>query len=401
MEQLNPPGVDSPRAWLTAASAFTACFTLFGVAYSFGAFFKPMGAEFGASRVPTSAVFSITAAVYNLLGAPAGHLSDRYGPRPVLLAGAFAMGVGLVLTSLIDRLWLGYLTYGLGVGVGVACCYVPALAMVGGWFVRRRNTALGIAVAGVGCGALVAPAAAALIQRYGWRHTYVILGVASALLLSVCAMFSARPPVHLHAARPRLGAAVRTPNFLMLYISTILSTISIYVPYVYLPEFAHDHGTGQVAAAALVAVIGGASVAGRLGLGTIADRMGIVSLYKACTLVLGLSYVVWIVTGAYAWLVVFALVMGGAYGGMVALAPAVVAELFGVQGLGAVLGTLYTSSGISALVGPPLAGLVIDRTGSYGCAAVFAGLASVVGYLVIVPLRRSEPALAPRATEIN
>ncbi len=397
MDQLQPAGVDSPRAWVTAATAFTACFTLFGVAYSFGAFFKPMGAEFGATRVPTSAVFSITAAIYNLLGAPAGHLSDRWGPRPVVLAGALFMGVGLVLTSFIDRLWLGYLTYGIGVGVGVACCYVPMLAMVGGWFARRRNTALGIAVAGVGCGALVAPAAAALIEHYGWRHTYVLLGIASALLLAGCALLSARPPVHLHAARARLSDALRTPSFAMLYVSSILSSIAIYVPYVYLPEFAHDRGASQVAAAALVAVIGGASVAGRLGLGTVADRMGIIALYKACTLALGLSYGVWIVTGAYPWLVVFALVIGAAYGGMVALAPAVIAELFGVQRMGAVLGTLYTSSSISALVGPPLAGLVIDRSGSYVWAAVFAGLASVIGYLVIVPLRRAEPALLPRA----
>ncbi len=379
------------------ATAFMSCFTLFGVAYSFGAFFRPMSAEFGASRVSTSAVFSITAGIYNALGAPAGYLSDRYGPRPVLLAGAFFIGAGLILTSRIDRLWMGYLSYGLGVGLGGACCYVPMVAVVGGWFARWRNTALGISVAGIGCGTLaMAPLAAVLIERYGWREAYVILGVAGAIILVICALAVEAPPIHLRAARPRLSAAVRTPNFAMLWVSSLLSSIAIYVPFVYLPEFAHSQGVSRVAAATLVGIIGGASVAGRMALGVVADRTGIMWLYKLCTLALGLSYAVWILTSGYGWLVVFALTMGAAYGGVVALSPAVVAELFGVQGMGAVLGTLYTSSAISALVGPPLAGLVIDSTGSYLWAAAFTGCASVAGFFVIIPLRA-----APAVPAIN
>ena len=96
-----------------------------------------------------------------------------------------------------------------------------------------------------------------------------------------------------------------------------------------------------------------------MALGAVADRTGIMWLYKLCTLALGLSYAIWILSTGYVWLVVFALTMGSAYGGLVALAPAMVAELFGVERLGALLGTLYTGSAISALVGPPIAGLVM------------------------------------------
>ncbi len=395
MKQLRSAEVDSPRAWIVVASAFMSCFTLFGVSYSFGAFFRPMGAEFGASRMPTAAVFSITAGIYNALGAPAGHLSDRYGPRPVMLAAALFMGVGLVLTSRIDRLWMGYLTYGLGVGLGGACCYVPMVSVVGGWFARRRNTALGIAVAGIGCGTLaMAPVAAMLIDRYGWREAYVILGVASASVLVICALVVEPPPIARPAARRRLAASVRTLNFAMLWVASLLSSIAIYVPYVYLPEFAHGRGASPVAAAALVGLIGAASVAGRMALGAVADRTGIMWLYKLCTLALGLSYALWILSAGYGWLVVFALTMGSAYGGLVALAPAMVAELFGVERLGALLGTLYTGSAISALVGPPIAGLVIDTTGSYLWAAAFAGSACVTGFFILIPVRRARPSLA-------
>ncbi|MBF6559964.1 MAG: MFS transporter [Candidatus Binataceae bacterium] len=383
---------DSPRAWLMAATAFFSCFTIFGVVYSFGAFFKPMAAEFGQSRAHTSAVFSITACIYNLLGLAGGHLADRFGPRPIVITGAFAMGAGLVATSMAGSLWLGCVAYGLGVGVGVACVYVPMLAVVSGWFIKRRTTALGIAVSGVGGGTLVvAPIAAALIVHLGWRESYAILGVASALGLLGCALIIEAPPAHMTpaVAPMHLTAAMRTPEFAMLYAAGVLSSVAIYMPFVYLPDFAHGRGASQVAAAALVGVVGAASVAGRLGIGTIADRAGIIPLYKLSMLILGLSYGLWMVAHSYAALAVFALVMGAAYGAMIALSPAVVAELFGVPGLGALIGALYTSSAISALAGPPLAGFVIDRTGGYTWALALAGATAVAGFLIIVPLRNA------------
>src|SRR6185312_11553430 len=179
-----PTEPDSPRAWLIVFAAFLSMFTTFAVAYSFGAFVNPMTAEFHSGRAAISAVFSITAVIYFLFGAAAGHISDRIGPRPMMVASAFFMGAGLILTSSINHLWLSYLTYGVGVGIGVACGYAPMVAVVSGWFVRRRNTALGIAVSGIGFGTIVgAPLAAKCIPLYGWRATYVLFGMASASLL--------------------------------------------------------------------------------------------------------------------------------------------------------------------------------------------------------------------------
>lgn len=393
-------GLDSPHAWRMAVAAFFACFVIFGVVYSFGAFFKPMAAQFGADRAQTSAVFSITACIYNLLGFAGGHLADRFGPRRVLLTGALAMGLGLVATSLIDRLWIGYLTYGLGIGIGVGCTYVPVLAMVGGWFDRRRTTALGLAVSGVGGGTLVvAPIAAALIVHFGWRESYVIMGLSSTLMLAACAMLIEAPPVHTTSALTpiTLTRAMRSPDFLMLYVAMVLVSVSIYIPFVYLPDFAHSRGVSSVSAAALVGFIGASSVVGRLGLGSVAARTGIIPLYRTSTLILGLSFGLWIVSRSYPVMVVFTIVMGLAYGGMIALSPAVVAELFGVRGLGAMLGVLYTSSAISALTGTPLAGFVIDRTGSYLWAAGLAGAAGVIGFLVLLPLGRTHETIAAAA----
>jgi MFS family permease len=336
--------MDSAQSWWMAALAFLTCFTVFGVVYSFGAFFKPMAAEFGATQAFTSAVFAITAAIYNLLGIVGGHLTDRFGPRPVVTAAAIAMGIGLFATSLIDRLGLIYLTYGLGIGVGVALSYIPMLAVVAGWFARRRNTALGIAVSGIGCGTLVfAPLAAVFIQRWGWRDAYRFMAAGAFLCLLLCGLLAKAPPVPTTTGRLPLLRAARTPNFMVLYLSSVLCSVAIYTPFVYLPEFAQSRGISDVRAASLVGLIGAASVVGRLALGAVADRTGIISLYKTSVLILGLSYALWMLSHSYLVLVLFSLVMGSAYGGMVALSPAVVAELFGLEGLGGLLGALFTS----------------------------------------------------------
>jgi len=383
---------DSVRAWRMVAAAFVAMFAAYGVSYSFGAFFKPMAAEFGAPRSATSAVFSITVLVWAMLGPVTGHLSDRFGPRIVVASGALIMGLGLALTSMIDRLWIGYLTYGIGVGVGVACAYVPMVAVVGGWFLRRRNTALGIAVAGIGFGTVFgAPIAAALIVRLGWRATDVVFAIAAPAILLGCAYVAERPPVHVTPSPIRLGDAIRTPAFGYLYGSSVLISMALFVPFVYLPSFAHDRGVSEFLSAALVGIIGGASVAGRMGLGALADRAGVVRLYQASFLVLALSYSIWMVAGSYFTMVVFALVMGAGYGGYVALSPAVIANLFGTRRMGTVLGALYTSGGFGAMVGPPLVGLIIDRTGSYRIAIAAAFAVAMVAYALLIPLSRYEP----------
>jgi MFS family permease len=168
----------------------------------------------------------------------------------------------------------------------------------------------------------------------------------------------------------------------------LLSSLAVFVPFVYLAAFAQLHGASEVHAAALIGFIGAASVAGRLGLGALADRFEVLKLYKISTLTMGLSFTAWAFSGSYASLVIFTIVMGSAYGGWVVLLPAVVAELFGVEALGATLGALYSGSAISAIMGTPLAGFVIDRTGNYVWAAALAGAAAITGFLVVLPLSR-------------
>ena len=369
------------------AAAFAAMFASFGIAYSFGAFLEPMAEEFGAGRGATSTFFALTSLTYFGLGALSGVAVDRYGPRRVLLAGGIALGAGMAATSQAGELWIGLLTYGLGVGIGVACAYVPMVAVVSGWFERRRTLAIGVAVTGIGLGTLtVAPLAAALIDELGWRNTHLLLGVVGAAVLVVCAMVVTRPPVQPGAAALTLGEAVRNRDYRRLYLASGLLSVALFVPFVHLPGYAEQAGVDRVAAAALVGVIGAASTAGRLVLGVVAARTGALRAFQWCFLTMGASFALWGLDGGYGVLVTFAVVLGIGYGGFVAIGPAVVAERFGTTRLGGLLGVLYTSAGIGSAVGAPLAGAAVDATGSYvpvvaGCLAL--GLAAYLTTLLV------------------
>ena len=381
-------GPDSARGWLIVAAAFTTGFVVFGIIYSFGVFFEPMATELGASRAATSGLFSVTGLVFYFSGSLTGHLGDRLGPRIVVGAGAIVMSAGLVLTAFIGRMGLGYVTYGIGVGVGAACVYVPTLAIVGGWFVKQRNTALGVAAAGTGCGMLtVPPLAAALIEAYGWRLSSIVLGLGVAPLLAFCALAAAPPPLAQAAAPRALGPVLRSSEFVMLYLSWVLATTALFVPLVYLPAFALDHGIGQVPASALLSVLGGTSVLGRLGIGPLGARIGTLRLFKMAVFTMAVSYVLWLTFATYPWLVAFAAILGLGYGIRIALMPAVLIEFFGLQNLGALLGIFFTASGVSAAVGPLLAGLIVDHTGGLEWGLAFAIASGALGFAAVVPLR--------------
>lgn len=383
---------DSARGWVAVAGATLSLFTVFGVAYSFGAFFSAMSEEFDASKGSTAVLFGLANFVYFTGGVFTGRLADRIGPRPLAVGAAALLAAGLVLTSLVDSLWVGYLTYGLGIGGAVACGYVPMVAMVGGWFARSRTAALGVAVAGIGLGNLVATyVSAELIDANGWRSTYRAYAVLGAVLLLVAAACCQRPPVAPGAAPADLRAAVRLPAFRYLYLSMLVMSQALFVPFVFLPAYARDRGIESGPAALLVGLIGGSSIVGRLVLGALGGRMGVTRLYQSCFAVMSATLCLWLVAGgSYAVLVLFAVTFGVSYGGFIALAPAVAAEHFGTQGLGAVLGALYTAAGLGG-IGLFLAGELIDATESYRGAIVGAIALAAASVALLLPLTRQRP----------
>src|SRR3954466_13371732 len=184
MTQETAPAV--PRlfhGWLVVAGAFAVTLMGFGGAYTFSAFVESLQRDFGASRGSVSLVFSLAGFLYFGLGVVSGPLADRFGARPLALAGMMLVGLGLAAASMAQSLMHVYAAYGLGVGLGNGCAYVPVVGAVQRWFLRRRGFASGLAVSGIGVGTLVMPPLATmLIAALGWREAYLALGALAAVL---------------------------------------------------------------------------------------------------------------------------------------------------------------------------------------------------------------------------
>ena len=380
--------LDSRRSWLMAAAAAVSMFTVFGVGYSFGAFFESITDEFNAGSGATAVVFGITISLSFLLGPFTGAFADRVGPKPVALLAAASLSTGLLLTTIVPSIWLAYVCYGFFVGLAIACGYVPMVAVVGGWFERQRAVALGASVAGIGLGTLVvSPLAAALIKTSGWRSAFVIFAIAGGgLLLLVALVIAPGPATEAAPARQPLGELWQIKDFRILYIAMLLTSCGLFIPVVFITPYAEQQGHSNLAGALLVGLIGGASVVGRLAIGGIADRYGAARPFRITFVIMAVSQLLWLTAGSAYWaLVVFALVFGGGYGGFIALSPSVAAARFGLKGLGGILGTWYSAAAFGALAGPPFAGALIDQAG-YSAAIVFSSLAAVAGWAVLLQL---------------
>jgi len=394
-------GFDSPRAWFVVIGAFVGAFVAFGVTYCFGVFLKPMAREFGASHAAMSSLFSTLTVLSFFLAPLTGELADRHGPRAVAAAGAILMGAGLLVSARVRYFPLLFLTYGCGVGASVACTYIPAIAAVGEWFKLRRDIALGVAISGIGCGTLVAaPLSGILIQHYGWRGAFEIFGWIGAALLLLCTALLARPPIAGEKKKVDLKTKCRSAAFGYLYISLLFSGIAIYVSFVFLPAYASDIGSSRVAAATLVGYVGAASVLGRLGLNALAPRFGLLTMFQLSYLLLLASFGVWLTAHSYTSLVAFTLAMGIGYGGIAAMAPAVTASIYGIEGLGELLGILFTGFGVACLLGPPMAGVLVDHTHDYKSAVFVAAIAAAAALVLVIPLRSHWSILAEKKSAV-
>lgn len=364
---------DEPRyGWVVVGACFSVLAVVFGVSYSFAAFFESYAREFGAQRADVSLVFGLSGLLYFSLGAIAGMLADRYGPRLVTSAGILCVALGLLGASQAQSLMQVVLAQGLVVGLGIALVYTPSIGCVQPWFVRRRGLAAGIASSGIGAGTLLVPLAiTAAIGAWQWRQTLIGLALAVAVfgLISTALLRRApaatRPAGAAHAPGMGLREAMRTARFRWLYAMTLVGAVPMFVSFAHVSAAARDMGVPDAAAVGLVGLIGVGSLVGRFVIGALADRLGRPRTLVLATAALGLSFVLWLFGGGYAAMALFALLMGLSYGGTVSLLPALCMDYFGARAVSSIIGTLYTGAALGNLLGPVAAGWVFDTTGSY------------------------------------
>jgi OFA family oxalate/formate antiporter-like MFS transporter len=368
--------------WFVVAAAFAVTFVGFGSAYTFSAFVDSLQRDFGASRGSVSLVFSLAGFLYFGLGVVSGPLADRWGSRRLAVIGMILVGAGLAIAGAARNLTEVYVAYGLGVGLGVGCAYVPAVGAVQRWFARRRGFASGLAVSGIGVGTLVMPPLASfLIAALGWRDAYLVLGGLAAIVGAGMALMIENDPrdrglapdgdprrPDARSLRPG-GASVReaiaSRRFAILYAACLICSFGAFVPFVHLVPYATDHGIPPSMAVLLLGVIGVGSTAGRFCLGGLADRIGRRLALSAMYAGMALALAIWACATDLWPLAAFAFAYGVFYGGWVAVLPAVVMDCFGGRNVSAIIGILYTSVAFGTLIGPSAAGFVFDLSHSY------------------------------------
>ena len=401
------------HGWFVVAAAFAVTLVGFGSAYTFSAFVESLQRDFAASRGSVSLVFSLAGFLYFGLGMVSGPLADRWGSRRLSMAGMLLVAVGLCAASVARTLTEVYVAYGLGIGLGVGCSYVPALGAVQRWFIRHRGLASGIAVSGIGVGTLVMPPLASfLVATAGWRHAYLALGVIAAVVGVGMARLIENDPRDrglapdgdaLHADSPTeppagfsVREAVRSRRFAGLYAACLICSFGIFVPFVHLIPYALDHGIPRASAVLLLGGVGVGSTAGRFFLGGLADKLGRERALMVMFAGMALTLLIWAGSKGFWGLAVFALSYGVFYGGFVAILPALTMDYFGGRHVSGIIGVLYTSIAFGTLIGPSAAGFAFDVSRSYTLPILMSVGGNVIAALIMVGVSQWAAPTSPR-----
>jgi len=351
--------------------------------YLFGVLVVPIQTELHWSRATISGAFSLGLVLSGFLGLVVGRAVDRYGARTLMSAGSILGAVTLFLLSRVTEVWQFYVLWAGCLGVAMALTLSVTFVVIANWFQRRRGTALAVlTVLGGLSSPIYIPVAGLLVARLGWRTALLVLGMTALVIaLPIHALLVRRRPEdigllpdgdsmpegHDPAAIPghRLRVAMRRPAFWTQMTAAALSSAAYSVLLAHVVAYLIGRGYDPVVAASVLGLAGLASLPGRFIFNVVSDRFGPQPLLGLCLLFQGLSVILLMAAGPFAFLVAFILVYGSAFGAISPLRASVLADHFGRVAYGAISSVQGVSSGIFAGIGPLLAGALYDRLGDY------------------------------------
>lgn len=390
----------SHRGWLVVFGAFLIQVVGFGAIYSSAAFAPEIAASLNLDRSIADLVMVLSLGGSFLVSAISGSLADRFGPRLLAAFGMTLVASGLTTAALAQNTLTLFLGYGLLLGLGVGLANVPGIAAVQRWFLAKRGLAAGLAGTGMAGGMALVPIFKDLLSPIGdWRAIFLCCAALAALIgFAAALMLDAQPEKHgmgLDGKRLdpactapaaeglSLGQALRIRSFHYAVVGTLLVSIPASAPLMLLVGSAEAQGLSHHQAVGLLALIGIGSLAGRLLLAAVADRLGRRMSFLVTCFALGLAMFAWAVAHDAWSLGAFALIYGVLQGGFQALLPAFAADSFGSRAIGGLIGALYTSRGVALLAGLPLMVAGIAFFGAYEVPIILCGLAGLLGALLL------------------
>lgn len=370
-------------------------------------FFKPMLADFGWDRATLSSVQSVAMIVFAVISPFLGRLIDRFGPRAMVLACVATQVLSRALNGIASSIWHLYLArlfYGINV--------LPSTQVViNRWFLRKRGTAQGIAASGMAIGTMILPPVSQhLILLWGWRPTMLFwAAVTLALMLPLALMIrndpeekgyspdgeplngvepvspspepeSTTPGTNSAATRDSpFSQVIKTSAFWFLSASHIICGIGCGFMMTHIVIFATDMGYSDMIGASLVSVQGGLNLVGVLVTGLLSDRMLRKNVLALTHFVRSLSFaavaVLILSGGGSLWLLYIATALFG-FGWFTTapLAAGLVADLFGSQRMGTIIGVVMSCHMLGVAAGAYLGGAIFESTRSYYLMFLIQGL---------------------------
>jgi MFS family permease len=378
--------------------------------HAYGAYAVLLREEFGWSKTLLSAAFSMARAESGIFGPIQGWLTDRFGPRALMRTGMLIFAAGFMLFSRLDGPVTFFATFFMmAVGASLGG-YLPISVALVSWFRRRRALALSMSGMGMSIGGLLTPLVVASLSHFGWRATALASGVVVLLVgLPLAQIVRHRPeaygltpdgdgprpvagivmPAALEVRSFTAREAMRTRAFWYISLGHAAALLVVSAVMVHMVIHVTERlGYSLHQAGAVVALLTVMQATGQLTGGWLGDRFSKRWICAACMLghasalmVLGLATAFWMVLA-------FAVMHGLSWGMRGPLMAAIRADYFGAGSFGMISGVSSMVIMLGMMLGPLVAGVLADRTGSY--VAGFSVLAAVAaaGSLAFVLARR-------------
>jgi MFS family permease len=306
-----------------------------------------------------------------------GALTDRFGPRIVVLSGALLLGLGLALASRATSLLEFQIVYGVLVGGSSGAIFAPMIATVTGWFEKHRSLAVSLVSAGMGVAPMtISPFASWLISTYDWRTALLAIAILAWALLVPTAFLVRRAP-EAPAAAPgaaaagggsamTVGRALRSPQFIVLSATFFACCAMHSGPIFHTVSYAIACGLAPMVAVTIYSAEGLAGLGGRLIFGLAGDRFGAKHVLVVGLLIQAFAAGAYFFTRQAGEFYAVAVIFGMSYGGVMPLYAVIAREYFPMRIMGTVFGAAAMVSSLGMALGPALGGWIFDNFGSYG-----------------------------------
>lgn len=372
---------------------------------TFGVFVGPISQAMNWERALVAAALAPATMITALFVPGAGWLSDRYGPRRVILGYGFCFALGLALlgSSSSSLALFGALVALAGV-LGAGLSPIPTSQLVVGWFDRHRGLALGLIQAFGGLGvAIMPPVAAIAIHTWGWQGAYRVLGLTVLVIVVPVAIWVLRdPPRHfspkaeLDVRMPASGLSAReaiaTRTFWLLIPAFFLASITALGGFISLPLLLADTGVAPTRAAFLVSFTGISMIVARIVFGALLDRFSAHRLTASAFLCPAAANLL-LATGVNEVTAVIAAILFGLAAGAEGDALGyIVAKEFGMKNFGKLYGMIFFTYAAGSGLGPSFILALRERLGGETAMCMLAGLAVIAAILMLAGQAKSAPA---------